>query len=142
MLKLAFNKCILRGMSEARSYGVVVDAILQYDEEALQRALDCDPSMASAPSADYTPLHYCIAQGWDEGLELLLAAGTFSYSLHNHHDGSHNFGQPPSSRVSCSSHTPHPPSPTNRVGRSARMHVMKGGGPPSHRSVTVIILLS
>merc|ERR1719333_105556 len=62
-------------MPEPRAYGPVVDAVLRYDAEALQQALALDPGLASAPDADYAPLHYAIVQGWDAGLEVLLAAG-------------------------------------------------------------------
>merc|ERR1719171_1998806 len=62
-------------MPEPRAYGPVVDAVLRYDAEALQQALALDPGLASAPDADYTPLHYAIVQGWDAGLEALLDAG-------------------------------------------------------------------
>ena len=60
-----------------KSMGEVLDAILLYDDRALQQALQANPAdMDSNTDKDgVTPLQYCIVQGWSEGLPILLRAG-------------------------------------------------------------------
>eukprot|EP01062_Namystynia_karyoxenos_P059590 TRINITY_DN51028_c0_g1_i1.p1 TRINITY_DN51028_c0_g1~~TRINITY_DN51028_c0_g1_i1.p1 ORF type:complete len:426 (+),score=121.89 TRINITY_DN51028_c0_g1_i1:74-1351(+) len=62
----------LRGVVEKPpSLGVVIDAILQYDLESLREALAAEG--ASVVDPDGIPaLHFCVAQGWAEGMAELL----------------------------------------------------------------------
>ena len=62
----------------------VVDAILAYDDDALAAALALDPAAAGRPDGDtVTPLMYCVAQGWAEGMAALLACGARDPQAHD-----------------------------------------------------------